>query len=100
MAFRSTSPHLQPKDGKEVEGRDIVRECPVGMVLRETPYVYDAVSAASYVESGALNPLEAPRWLQDAARIVGSERGRMFDIKQQQRRGASDAAYAAKKVAR
>jgi hypothetical protein len=100
MAFRSTSPHLQPKDGKEVEGRDIVRECPVGMVLRETPHVYDAVSAASNTESGAINPLEVPRWLQDSLRIVGSERGRLFDIKQQQRRSAGDAAYAARAVGR
>ena len=69
MMFRSTSTHLDEPDRS-------IRECPVGMILRETPYVYEAIGAAAHVENGALNPLNESPWLQGAIRVVSSERER------------------------
>lgn len=92
-AYRFTSPRL-------AEEHQILRECPVGAILRETPYIYEAVSAQSYAEAGAFDPSTKPTWLQEAMRIVGSERSRLWDIKRERERSSRDAAYAAKVLGR
>lgn len=83
MAFRFSSPDLREEDR-------ILRECPVGAVLREAPYVYGAINAHAYAENGAFNPLESPLWLQAALRIVGSEKARHLEAKMEEDRVKRD----------
>lgn len=84
QVFRYTSPYLQ-------DGDDMLNECPVGKIMRESPHVYDAIAAHTYSENGALNPLECSPWLQAAIRVVGSERGRLEDMRQEEQRNKVDA---------
>jgi hypothetical protein len=78
-AFRFSSPALKEEDR-------LLTECPVGLVSRETPYIYEAISAHAYAENGALNPLESPAWLQGALSVVASERHRLRELKDSQRK--------------
>lgn len=89
MAWRFTSPRL--KDDER-----ILRECPVGAVLREAPYVYDAIAAESHAEAGAFDPSMKPTYLQDAIRVVSAERGRLWDIRREREKSKGDAAYGAR----
>jgi hypothetical protein len=93
--FRSTSPQLLV-NGKPGE----LRECPVGRVLREAPYVYKALGAQACVENGSLNPLTAPTWLQEAMRVVAAERARLRELATPDRTGEADAAHARRVVGR
>lgn len=78
------------KDGKPAE----LRECPVGLVLREAPYVYKAISFASHVENGATDPERAPSWVREMGGVVSSERARLRELKRDTERGSADAEYA------
>ncbi len=89
MAFRFTSPLLSEKD-------QVARECPIGAVLRETPYVYEAVEVATFVEVGAVNPQRQTPWMTRALRVVMSERARLREERKRQREGAGDAAKGAR----
>ena len=89
MVWRFTSPMLSEKDR-------VLYECPVGAVLREAPYLYDAIAYEGYAESGAFDPSTKPQFLQDAMRVIASERGRMWEISRQRERSKTDAAYGAK----
>jgi len=86
--YRCTSPMLadDPKLGT-------LYECPVGMVHREAPYVYDVINAHGLSEGAGLELLEKPRWLQQAFRVVGSERERHREAGQRERQTKSDARY-------
>lgn len=70
-------------------------ECPVGMVHREAPYVYDVINAHGLSEGAGLALLEQPRWLQQAFRVVGSERERHREHDQRERQAKHDARYGA-----
>lgn len=72
MGFRFSSPSLL-EDGEPL----VIKECPVGLVIREAPYVFQAIRIANYVENGAVNPLELSPWTQQAIAIVSSERARL-----------------------
>ena len=76
MAWRFTSPLLN----HEMPESALIRECPVGLVLRDGPHVYDLISAHSYAENGALNPLDSPSYLQAGIRVVASERARLREL--------------------
>lgn len=89
MAWRFTSPRLSKEDS-------ILRECPVGAVLREAPYVYDAIAAEGYAEAGAFDPTTRPLYLQQAIAVIGSERGRLFEARRARERASSDAEYGAR----
>jgi hypothetical protein len=88
MAFRFTSPALNK------EGPFILRECPLGYVLRAAPYLFDAISAQSLLESGAFDLLRSPMWLQRICRVIGSEKARLFDAKQKDQQTKRDAKIA------
>lgn len=97
MAFRFTSPELyrmEKDDAVEDGAYSLLRSCPVGRILSDGPYVYDAIAAHSYAEAGALNPLEATQWLQQALRVVGSERARLRQM-EREREAAQRAAAGA-----
>ena len=94
--FRSTSLHLMGPDKKPSE----LRECPVGIVLREAPYIYDAINSWQYVDSGALNPLVSPSWLREILRVVGSEKARLHELRDRPNQGAADAEYGRRVLAR
>jgi hypothetical protein len=72
MAFRFSSVQLLEK-GKPL----VMRECPVGMIIREAPYVYDAIRMQTHMENGALSPLDLSPWARSAASVVSSERARL-----------------------
>lgn len=80
------------KDGKP--GR--ISECPVGMILRESPHVFDAIGAYGSGENVSPDVLRKPRWLQDAFRVIGSERARLFEMEQQDRKAQHDAKIGAR----
>jgi hypothetical protein len=77
---------LRPEDS-------ILRECPVGAILREAPQVYECIAAYSFVENGALDPRHESQWLQDGIRIVSAEKSRLQDVKDSQRKSKQDADY-------
>jgi hypothetical protein len=89
MVWRFTSPILK-------EDQRILYECPTGAVLREAPHVYDAITAESYAEAGAIDPASRPKYTQDAIRVISAEKSRLWDIKRSQDKAKSDAAYGAK----
>jgi len=93
--FRFTSPLLYERERAEGVSGDhtVLYECPVGYVQREAPHVYRAISAHAYAENGALNPLDAPGWLQQAFAVISSEKERLRRMADEERKGAGDAAY-------
>ena len=84
-----TSPHLEESDR-------ILRECPIGAVLREAPHVYDAIRASNAVESGAMNPIDAPIYLQHALSVIISERDRLWRMRDDERKSKSDSSHGMK----
>lgn len=63
-----------------------LRECPVGLNLRETPWVYDLIDAASFCEgTGIRDYLSLPVYTRHAVRLIQSERARLWEEKQAQR---------------
>lgn len=89
-AYRYTSPYLA-----QLGDDGILRECPVAVVDRECPQVYDAIGAHAYAEHAGLAALEAPRWLQHALRVIGAEKARLYDLKQADERAKRDARHGA-----
>ena len=83
MAFRFTSPMLSEAD-------QVLRECPVSVVLREAPHVYDVIPLHSYAESGASDPMRMSAWAQRAIRLVGSEKARLYELATAEKRNARD----------
>ena len=86
MAFRFTSPALKEEDR-------LIKECPVGVIFKESPYVYNALNAYAHSENGCFNPLESPLWLQDAFCVIASEKARLQKIKDEERRSKRDSKY-------
>lgn len=87
--FVYTSPILQ-----DPEDRRVVKECPVGMILRETPWLYDTIDACSY--AGNATPAEmtrAPRYTQHATRLYNSEQSRLRELERSQNQARGDAEY-------
>jgi len=85
-AFRISSPLLNER------GMSVVRECPTGMILRETPYVYRAIEAQGHIENGAISPYVLSHWGRETASIVSSERARLREIErenQETKRGSA-----------
>lgn len=103
QAFRFTSPMLHAREEREkVEPgtHTILCECPVGYVLRTTPWVYRAIGAHVHAENGALNPLESPGWLQQALSVIGSEKERLRRLNDSARQGKSDSAAGVQAITR
>lgn len=90
ICFRTSSPMLH---GTEL---DIMRECPVGYLLREAPWAFDAVRAYVFAESAGFTVHQQSQWLQDAINIVSSEKERHRQLRQQSNQTKSDASYASR----
>lgn len=97
MVFTFTSPELaKMSDAHGLKGSDgyhMLQECPVGVILREAPHVYEAIAAHSYAETGAFNPLESPTYLRQAFGVISSEKSRLREMEMQARRGANDSKF-------
>lgn len=91
MAFRSTSPWLLD-DGKPAT----LRECPVGMILRDAPYTYEALSAYGGGEFTGFDLAKQSQWTQAACRVIGSEKARHREMEDEQRKAKSASAYGAR----
>ena len=91
MVWRFTAPILYEMD----DGSEMLRECPVGAVLREAPHVYDAIRASSYAESGGLEIMRQSRCLQDAVVLASSEKERLRELKRADEQSARDAKHGA-----
>lgn len=83
MAYRFTSPLLSDAD-------QLLRECPVSVVLREAPHIYDLIPVHSYVDAGATDPLALSHWAQRGIRVVASERSRLLEMDLAEKRNARD----------
>lgn len=92
-----TSPALQPtKDHPEL---NMLRECPVGLILRDAPYLYDVISIASAAENvGPTEYARLPRYMQRAMTVVSAERSRLRELRDKQRQAERDAKYGARVV--
>lgn len=93
QAFRFASPLLDAKDR-------ILRECPVGRVLREAPQTYQVLRAVSQGTEGGPSLLRESRYFQQVAGIVASERARLSELEHAQRQSGGDAAHAARVLRR
>lgn len=60
---------------------DQIYECPVGKVLRETPYLYRVINTQNHIESGAVDPHRLSAWAVAATNVVAAERSRLMDVK-------------------
>lgn len=81
----STSPMLNQSN------EAMLTECPVGMILRESPATYDALDAAARVESTSIAEFRAlPLYMQSVARLAMSERARHMEMKDKERKYAQD----------
>lgn len=89
--YRFTSPLLNED---EDEADSMLRECPVGHVLREAPHVYDVLGLYRYAEHEGLRIQKQPRWLQTALRVVDSEKERLRKMSESDKQLKGDAAYA------
>jgi len=68
------------------ENDRMLRECPVGFILRTTPHIYDMIELASQSEHTSLVEIaRSPRALQQAIRLVRSERNRLDELRQVER---------------
>lgn len=92
VVYRSSSPHLI------AAGADKLFECPVGLLLREAPWVYDAIAASVYAESAGLSVLQHSAWLQAAIRLISSERARHTEGKKRRQQNRSDAEYGKRRL--
>ena len=85
MPFVYTSPALQSDEDR------ILRECPVGRILRETPHVFEAIEASAYVDNaGPRDARHIPPYLHQVWRIVSSERQRLHELKMSEAKGRRD----------
>lgn len=101
---------LEPTDGATVYHSDSpslvdgphwrLYECPVSMLLREAPWVWDVLSAERCCESAGLEVLRQSRFFRDAVRLVASERGRHTENRHEQRKRRSDAEHGARLLRR
>lgn len=77
----------------------VLRECPTGKILRETPHVYDLIEVAAATERAGPGELVGlPMPVKHAARLYWSERSRHLEIRASRARATSDAAYATRVV--
>lgn len=83
--YRTTSPMLAKTPAA------MLRECPVSVVLRETPHAYEALAVASHVENGGTDPLKLSSWAREAISIVSAERARHRELKDKEKQGFRDA---------
>ena len=75
----------------------MLRECPVGFILRTTPHIYDMLELTSQSESTSMVELaRSPRALQQAVRLVRSERNRLNELRQIERESKQAAAVGAR----
>jgi hypothetical protein len=84
--FPFTSPMLAPEDR-------VLRECPVGRVLREAPHAYELIIAHSYSENTGLEILNYPRYLRQAFGVIGSEKERLRELSDKDRQAKADGKY-------
>jgi hypothetical protein len=85
MAFRFTSPILEEKDR-------VLYECPVSAVMKLAPHIYDVIPLHSYVsDSGSVDYLQLSPWAQRAVRVIGGEKGRLWDMARAEEKGHRDA---------
>lgn len=89
--FFFTSPMLQGEDDR------VVRECPVGKVLRESPQTYSVIDAVGVSENAS--PVELarmPRFYVQMARLFRSETERNRELQQRDEQAKADAKYASR----
>lgn len=94
--FRFDSPVLQPAPDAKDSGLSILYECPTGFILRESPWIYRLIEAASRDEN--LSPAEYGRMstvYHSAARIYRSETARLRERRDHKAKSKRDAAYGA-----
>ena len=88
VVFRYTSPILVES------GNDLLKECPVGKILREAPQTYDILDYSARIEAtGVEEYSRLPRFMQQAIRLVSSERERLRELKEQKRKAAADSKF-------
>ena len=76
-AMRFTSPLLMDF---------VIYECPVGFVLREAPWAYDAIEATGTAENcGPREWAQLPLWYKHCVRLVRSERERLRERQNENR---------------
>ncbi len=95
LPFVFSAPVLQA-----VESDRVLKECPTGFMMREAPWVFDAIDrAACYEQMGPTEFGRLSQFMQHAIRIYSSERARLIDLKARQEQARSDAKYASRMVA-
>lgn len=93
--FRYTSPMLVS------QGEDMLYECPVGKILRESPLTYDIIDAVSLAENATpTDKARMPRFFWQAANLVQSERARLMELEDSEKATANDAKYGAEAIRR
>jgi hypothetical protein len=94
QAWRFSSPWLERHDKDAL----VLRECPVGYTLREHPWLYEAISYATHIENGAMDPTRCSAYLSSAVRVIMSERSRLRDERERKRQAEQDSKIAARRL--
>jgi hypothetical protein len=84
IAYRFTSPRLKQED-------TILRECPVGKILSETPHLYEAINATAHVSGSGVAFLSSPMWFQQVASLVAYEKARLGEMANRDAQAKRDA---------
>jgi hypothetical protein len=93
MVFRFTSPSLLKKkpDGTEDDSDMVLKECPLSVVLNKAPHVFSAIQLHGMVnESGSINWFSLSPWAQQAIRVIGSEKQRLWEMGRKENQSQRD----------
>ena len=93
--FTYSSPALQG------EADRVMYECPTGYTLREAPHTFDVIESASLAENAGPDDIgRMSSYWHRAARVVASERIRLREAREHQRKAQGDASAVASAVRR
>jgi len=77
-------------------GESVLRECPVGKVLREAPHIYDLIDHLSFAENATPQEAEAmSRYYGYALRLYRSELARLQEDRESNHEVNLEASHAA-----
>jgi len=70
----------------------VLKECPVGKVLREAPHIYDLIDHLSHAEHASPSEMQShSRYFVHALRLFRAETSRLDELRMESRSGSTEA---------
>lgn len=78
----------------KADGEHVLTECPVGMILRETPHIYELIDYLASFEHATPSEVErSSRYTLQAWRLYRSEQSRLQELRRHNKEVTGDAQY-------